>query len=624
MKTFFSLLTFAFAALFVTAAESGHDHAPVYQCPMHPWIKSDKADARCTICGMALVAVAAPRNGAAIEPLDPNLVTLTPAQATVTGIQTAPVVRGPLMRTLRVNGVIDDDETRHRILAARVPGRIEKLHINYVGAEVREGEPLVTIYSPEMLTAQRTYVERLRAGTTAFTVSERSAARERLLELGLTNEEIRILEAVMEPTAMVTVRAPMSGTVVSRAVYEGQYVETNDRLFEIGDFSRMWFVFDIYEADLAWVRPGQTVEIALTSLPGQLLTAPVDFIDPNLNETTRTARARVVLANTDRRLLHRQTGIASVRLDAPDLLLVPRSAVLRHSGSPVVFVDRGDHAYAATRIRIGRIGDTTAEVLGGLAEGDKVVTQGGLILDGQAQLAHAAVGGTHDHGESAPAKVAAGEPKHDPAAYALLKDLAFAAADASAVLAADDLPGYQKQLPPLRAALQAYLAGFAPAARGPLAKFKDSLADGPDLGAARRAFEPFSTALVDLVRAEHVHHREPGLHAFECPMTPVLGTGRWLSRGTELRNPFFGSEMLECGEELDAAPAKPETKESKGGHDGHGDTTSLPAGHPPLNVATYLLAMNRPALAGKNGGCCAGHTAEQAAGCAHASTGVAP
>lgn len=350
---------------------------------------------------------------------------------------------------------------------------------------------------------------------------------------------------------MVTVRAPMSGTVVSRAVYEGQYVATNDRLFEIGDFSRMWFVFDVYEADLAWVKPGLPVELALASQPGRLLTAPVAFIDPNLNETTRTARARVVLDNTDRQLFHRQTGIASVRLESPDVLLVPRSAVLQHGGFPLVFVDRGNHAYAATRIRLGRIGDTTAEVLDGLAAGDRVVTQGGLILDGQAQLAHAAIGGTHDHDESVPARVDAGEPKHDPAAYALLKDLAFAAADAAAVLAADDLSGYQRQLPALRRALDAYLAGFAPAARGPLVRFKTALADGPDLAAVRRAFEPFSTELVALVRTEHMHHREPGLHAFECPMTPVLGTGRWLSRGPELRNPFFGSEMLECGEPLD-------------------------------------------------------------------------
>jgi Cu(I)/Ag(I) efflux system membrane fusion protein len=540
MKTF--LLLSALTAFVLTAAA-----ATVYQCPMHPWIKSEKADAKCTICGMALVAASAPAAGD--QPVDPNLVTLTASQAAVTGVQTAAVTRGPLVRTLRVAGVIDDDETRHRILAARVPGRVEKLHVNYVGAEVREGEPLATIYSPEMLTAQRQYVERLRAGDNAFTASERAAARERLLELGLNGEEVAILENTREPVAMVTVRAPMSGTVVSRAVYEGQYVATNDRLFEIGDFSRMWFVFDVYEADLAWVRPGQTVEISLASLGGQVLTAPITFIDPNLNETTRTARARVVLDNPHRQLLHRQTGLGRVTLESPETLLVPRSAVLQHLGHPVVFVDGGNRAYASREIKLGRIGDTTAEVLVGLVEGDKVVTQGALLLDGQAQLAHAATGGTHDHSTPAPSKVSATEPAHGDAAYALLKTLAFAGADAAAALAADDLPGYQKNLPALRTAFHAYLSGHAPAARGPLAAFKDSLVDGPDLRTARRAFEPFSTALVDLAREQHVHHRE-GLHVFQCPMTPVLGTGRWFGRTADLKNPFFGSAMLTCGEEL--------------------------------------------------------------------------
>jgi Cu(I)/Ag(I) efflux system membrane fusion protein len=544
MKTLLLLLSL-FTGLVLSAAA-----ATVYQCPMHPWIKSDHADAKCTICGMALVAATAAPAGD--QPVDPNLVTLTASQAAVTGVATTAVTRGPLVRTLRVNGVIDDDETRHRILAARVPGRVEKLHVNYVGAEVREGEPLATVYSPEMLTAQRQYVERLRAGDNAFTASERAAARERLLELGLTAEEITILENTREPVAMVTVRAPMSGTVVSRAVYEGQYVATNDRLFEIGDFSRMWFVFDVYEADLAWVRAGQAVEIALASLAGQVLTAPITFIDPNLNETTRTARARVVLDNTSRQLFHRQTGLARVALESPETLLVPRSAVLQHGGHPVVFVDRGNRAYAARDIQLGRIGDTTAEVLAGLAEGDRVVTQGALLLDGQAQLAHAAVAGVADPGPGSPSPatiVSAAEPAHDAAAYALLKTLAFAGADAATALAADDLPAYQKNLPALRTALHAYLSGYAAAARGPLGEFKDALVDGPDLRAARRAFEPFSTALVDLARAQHVHHRE-GLHAFQCPMTPVLGTGRWLSRTGTLRNPYFGSAMLECGEEL--------------------------------------------------------------------------
>jgi Cu(I)/Ag(I) efflux system membrane fusion protein len=543
MKTFLVLLCLSLVTTRALAAGPANPAAAAYQCAMHPWITSDHPG-KCTICGMDLVVATA-----AGAPADANVVTLTQGQVAVTGIQTGVVRRGPLVRTLRVNGVVEDDDTRHRILAARVPGRIEKLHVNYVGAEVREGDPLATVYSPEMLTAQRTYVERLRAGTSGFTMSEKAAARERLLELGLTAEEVRILEGTLEPTAMVNIRAPMSGTVVSRGVYEGQYVQTNDRLFEIGDFSRMWFVFDAYEPDLAWIRAGQTVDIIVPSLPGQILTAPIAFIDPNLNEATRTARVRVILDNADRRLLHKQTAQATVRLETPETLLVPRTAVLQHSGHPVVFVAQPNRAYAAREIQLGRIGDTTAEVLSGLADGDEVATQGALLLDGQAQLAHAALGGEHNHASTPATRVSVAEPEHDAAGYNLLKVLAFTASDAATPLANDDLAGYQDKLPAMRQALQAYLAGYAPAARGPLAAFKGSLVDGPDIRAARRAFEPFSTALADLARESHVSQRE-GLHVFECPMTPVLGTGRWLSRDASIHNPFFGSAMPSCGDEI--------------------------------------------------------------------------
>ena len=549
MKPFLAFLSVILAAVFLPAAEpAGRDHPTVYQCPMHPWIKSDKPGDKCTICGMALVAAPAGDNAAA----DPNLVTLTPAAASVTGVQTAAVRRAPLVRTLRVTGVIDDDDTRHRILTARVPGRVEKLFINYVGAEVRAGEPLATIYSPAMLTAQRQYVERLRAGTTAFTASDRAAAREHLLDLGLTEEEVVILEHTLEPTAMVNIRAPMSGTVVARHVYEGQQLNKDDseagtRLFEIGDFSSMWFMFDAYEPDLAWLRKGQTVEVTAPSLAGRVLTAPIDFIDPNLNEATRTAKVRVVLPNQDRALFHKQTASGRVRLEVPDVLLAPRSAVLQHGAEPIVFLQQADRAYVARRVALGRTGDDTVEILAGLQEGDRVVTEGGLLLDGQAQLARAAITGD---------KLAPAALKPEPVAaaaadvgYAELKRLAFASADAAATLAADDFAAYQKQLPDLRAALRAYLAADQSATRGALENFKDTLRDRADLRMARRDFEPFSTALADVARDQHLHHRE-GLHVFQCPMAPVLGTGRWLSRTEAIRNPFFGSAMLECGEEL--------------------------------------------------------------------------
>ena len=543
MKTFLSLLL-----LLATTTALPAVSAPVYQCPMHPWIKSDKAGDKCTICGMALVA--APAGDAAAT--DPNLVTLTPAAASVVGVQTAEVRRAPLVRTLRVTGVIEDDDTRHRILTARVPGRVEKLFTNYVGAEVVEGEPLATIYSPEMLTAQRQYVERLRAGTAAFTVSDRAAARERLLDLGLTEEEIGILEHTLEPTAMVTIRAPMSGTVVARHVYEGQQLNKDQsaaetRLFEIGDFSFMWYVFDAYEPDLAWLRPGQMVEVSAASLGGRVLTAPVAFIDPNLNELTRTAKVRVVLPNSDRALFHQQNATGRVRLEVPGVLLAPRTAVLQHGAEPVVFLQQAGRTYLARRVRLGRIGDDNVEILGGLNEGDRIVTEGGLLLDGQAQLARAAITGEKTGQEammSPPAAAATTE-----SGYTELRTLAFASADAAVALAAEDFAAYQKQLPALRAALRAYLAADAAAARGPLAPLKDSLRDRGDLRNARRDFEPFTTALADVARDRRLPARE-GLHVFQCPMAPVLGVGRWLSRTAEVKNPFFGSAMPECGDEL--------------------------------------------------------------------------
>src|SRR4051794_8380767 len=168
MKPFLTYVFFGLVLASLTALAA----SPVYQCPMHPWIKSEKPGDHCTICGMALV-VAPSNNGAGTD--DANLVRLSPASASVIGVQTIEVRRAPLVRTLRVAGIVEDDDTRHRIISARVPGRVEKLYINYIGAEVREGEPLAIFYSPEILTAQRQYVERLKAGTSAFTASERAA-----------------------------------------------------------------------------------------------------------------------------------------------------------------------------------------------------------------------------------------------------------------------------------------------------------------------------------------------------------------------------------------------------------------------------------------------------------------
>ncbi len=540
MKSFLSSIFFISVVTLLTGADK-----TVFQCPMHPWINSEVAGDKCTICGMALVA----QVSSASSSDDPNLVKLSPASASVVGVEIAEVKRGSLIRTLRVTGIVEADHTNHRILAARVPGRIESLGVKHIGAEVKAGAPLATMFSPEMLTAQREYVEQLKGGE-AFAPSDKAAALERLLELGLTEQEVNILEHTLEPVAMVHVRSPLSGTVISRFVYEGQYVDATDKLFEIADFSSMWFIFDVYEPDLAWLQVDQEVAMTVTSQPGRVYREPIAFIDPNLNETSRTARVRTVLPNRDRKLLHKQTGEGQVKFTLPNLLLVPRSAVLQHGADPIVYVAQDSGGFLARHIQLGRIGDSDAEVISGLQVGERVVSSGGLILDGQAQLAQAAITGTihqHDHGGSTtPTETIT----PDDEGYALLKPLAFAAADAASDLAADDLAAYLNRLPQLQAALNNYLSGYAHASTGPLSKYETTLADPTDLRGARRSFEPLSSALADEVMRLHLHHRE-GLHIYECPMTPVLGHGRWISRSDELRNPFFGSAMLTCGDEIE-------------------------------------------------------------------------
>jgi len=349
------------------------------------------------------------------------------------------------------------------------------------------------------------------------------------------------------------VRAPMSGTVVTKLVYEGQYVQTSDRLFEIGDFSRMWFVFDAYEQDLPWIRVGQTVNITTRAFPGEVITAPVDFIDPNFNEVTRTTKVRAVIPNPhagmsgeSHTLPHRVLAEGRVEVDASTVLAAPRSAVLDTGAGPVAYVDLGNRTFEQRKLQLGRRGDNLVEVLAGLNEGDLVVTNGALLVDAQAQLSREA--NTHSYAilsdvgrVPSPATETATRSEgtsltlaSQSASTDSLAALANAAIDAADALAADDYAHYQK----LFAAISVAAKSFPELPK---------LQPGTDLKTARASFEPWSTAVADLLKPHRAHL---GLKIFQCPMSPVLKKGRWVQRSVPLKNPFFGSTMADCGEEV--------------------------------------------------------------------------
>ena len=554
-------------------SKAGAREVRFFQSPMHPWIKSDRPG-KCTICGMDLVPVYVGEQGFAVTT---GVVALGTNSVNVMNVQAEPLARRTLRRTLRVAGTIDDNDTRHRRISAYIEGRIERLFVNYLGAEVTAGQPLATFYSPALLAAEREYTALARPDSPLARAGLRGeqgqlleAAGQRLLRLGLTPVQVVALAQKRGTNHLTEIVAPMSGTVVERAVYEGQYVKEGEKLFEIADFAKMWFKFDAYEQDLVWLRAGQTVEITTPSVPGKVFTAPITFIDPNLEEKTRTAKIRVELDNPlvehdgrqRRELFHRLYAEGLVRVELPDVLAIPRSAVLSSAGQALAYVDKGGGTFEQRKLKLGRLADDAWELLGGIAEGERVVTQGNMLIDAQAQLNQAVESAGAVAATSAPV-AAKTTPAEKPAALPELTAVQtkaaqdfFAVADAvTAALAADKVADFNQHAVRLHTNLPALLAAFPEASLGAKLVRKleavGHLVTAKDLETARRAFLPFSTATVEFAQALRGQTEFRELKIYKCPMAPKPGvTSFWVQLQGPLRNPYYGAEMLECGEEV--------------------------------------------------------------------------
>ncbi len=537
-----------------------------YQSSMHPWIKSDKPG-KCTICGMDLVPVYEGEKGFESKA---GTVALGSNSIQVINVQTTPAEMKPLTRSFRFAGTIEDDDTRHRILSAYVKGRIDKLFVNYIGAEVTEGQPLATIYSPMLLAAEREYVGLARSAKGNEDAQRLlNAAKLRLVQYGLNDKQIAALKDKSPEDIDTEILAPMTGTVVARKVYAGQYVMDGEMLFELADFSTMWLQFDAYEQDLAWLKVGQQVEITTPSVPNKVFKAAITFIDPNLNMMTRSTKVRVEIPNpvieTDgvrqRELSHRLYAEARVNVDSAPVLVVPRSAVLMaESGKALLYVDAGGGAYEQRTVKLGRAADDVWEILGGIKESDKVVTQGNLLIDAQAQLNMSAAGHDHsEHGMTMNKGVMPALPALTAEQETALNDFLGVVDAITATLSADDLKGFNQQTMKTHTATPALGKAFA--ADSPWRKYVDPieksghLAEAKDIAAARKVFHPFSMAVADLAQQALKTNPKTNAKVFKCPMVEdaVPGApkeGFWIQTKLPLRNPYFGSEMLECGTEV--------------------------------------------------------------------------
>lgn len=275
----------------------------VWSCSMHPQIQRE-GPGQCPICGMDLVPV---RKRPASENQTARMLQVTQVQRALMKIETAPVERRFPSAELRLVGKVTYDETRLAYITARVPGRIDDLFVDYTGVSVKEGDHMVELYSPELLSAQEELLQALsglselsKSSVQSLRASARGtveSARDKLRLWGLTAAQIEELERSGQASEKVTIYSPASGVVIHRNAQEGMYVGTGTKIFTIADLNDVWVQLDAYESDLQWLRYGQPVSFTTEAFPGETFEGVVSFIDPVLDATTRTVKVRVNVEN---------------------------------------------------------------------------------------------------------------------------------------------------------------------------------------------------------------------------------------------------------------------------------------------------------------------------------------
>ncbi|NOJ76798.1 efflux RND transporter periplasmic adaptor subunit [Myxococcus xanthus] len=373
------------------APEGAHGEGEIahYTCPMHPSVKQHGPGA-CPICGMDLTPVSRAE-------LASGIIRVDDLRRQRIGVKTAKVEQASMDLSLRALGRVTFDEKSLVDVTLKLDGYIHELRVNATGEPVKKGDVLFTLYSPELYAAQQEYLL-ARQSQSAANASLVGAARKRLELWGLSAAQIERVAQRGQPVENMPFLAPASGYVLEKNVVEGAAVKAGERLFRIAPLAKVWVEADVYEQDLARVKPGHPVEVTLPYLPGKKYAGSVGYVYPSLQGATRTGRIRIELPNPELEL--KPDMYADVRFvlqgGAPRLQ-IPDSAVIYTGPRRLVFVDLGEGRLRPQEVKLGIKGNGTYEVLEGLSPGDVVVTSGNFLIAAESRIRSATddFGGSH-------------------------------------------------------------------------------------------------------------------------------------------------------------------------------------------------------------------------------------
>ncbi len=549
--------------------------ATIWTCSMHPQIRQNEPG-DCPICGMDLI----PIDNVHESDLDPMAIGMSPTAMQLAGVTSASVATMAPERSVRLNGKVKVDERLVFSQSSHLPGRVEKLMVNFTGEFVTKGEIIASIYAPDLVTAQEELLEAQKIREDQPELF--SAAKEKLKNWKLSDAQIVEILTSGEARESFNVEADVSGIVTQKKVKLGDYIKKGEAIYEIADLSRIWVLFDVYESDIPWIKMGDKVSFTAASLPGESFEGNISFIDPVIDPKTRVARARVDFNNPDLKLKPEMftSGIVNANLSSKgNKIIVPKTAVMWTGKRSLVYVKNITDQGVNFRMREVTLGPSLGEsfiIENGLEEGEEIAVNGTFSIDAAAQLAGKPSMMSPQRDQSITGHYLDGpemKNKEEPSeretsietksinisrkfkeqltdvyeSYLIMKN-AFVASDPALVgKKASEVLAEIKKTDMTLLEGEAHLTWMEQ-----MKILKNQLAymqQSEDIEAQRKAFALYNLTFYKTLKTFGL--KEGAAHYQFCPMADNDKGAYWLSETEEIRNPYFGNAMLNCGENIE-------------------------------------------------------------------------
>lgn len=571
----------------VAESHTDEDGNVIYSCSMHPSVRQNEPG-DCPICGMELIEVQ--DNSTASG--NPNELTMSLAAVKLAEIETSLVRSGKPVSKIYMPGKVMADQNKVSSVTSHVAGRIINLYVDYVGAYVKQGQKIASLYSPELISAQQEFLQ-----TVEFKEQNPAlykSAKRKLELLELPTKTIENIEDSGKIMTEINIVSQATGYVTKLNVTRQEHVKRGTVLFEVADLSSVWVMFDAYESDLSLIEEGQTINFTTATYPGEKFEGTVSFVDPSVNNMSRTADVRVKANNPNQKLKPNMLaeGILTAEVSNKRSLLVPKSAVLWTGPRSIVFVQLPDTekpTFIAREVTLGKRVGNQYIILEGLEAGEEVVTHGNFKLDGAAQLAdkfsmmnrmpgtganrtghEGHTMGSEDSGEmqmnSEPVNGKMNdhsehqnmETEMKPVStkfksqlnevlkeYLVLKDALVESDNSGVSSAAKEIKSQLENVDMSLVKGEMHMKWMDHLAV--LSKSANVISETNDLKVQRAEFLKLSETLIESVKTFGVNGV---VYQQFCPMTDGGKGGYWLSDSEKIANPYFGDQMHNCGETI--------------------------------------------------------------------------